>query len=298
MKLVLKLAAAVVVLLIIVAVCAVFYVDSIAKSAVEYAGTDALGVDTTLSSIDVGIMSGKVSLTDLNVANPAGQDFNSPRFFHLKDASVAVSLGTLMKDKVVVPSLKLDGMEMNLEKKSGKANYQIIMDNLSKGEAKPTEPAEPGKAAPAKKFVIQELELTNITVSADLLPLGGALTKTKLTIPKIRLTDVGSESEGGVVLKDLSGIIIKAIMQAVIDKSGDLPASMVAELGKGLGGLKDIQAKGLETIGGVSDDLNKTIGEAAKGVGDVSKSVDEVTKGLGDLFGGKKKDDKKTDEKK
>lgn len=294
MKLILKIAAVLLILVIVAVVGVFFYIDSIAKRAVEYASTSALGVPTTLDSISVGVFTGSVSLDDLNVANPAGQSFSSPHFLHLDSGSVAVSLGTLRQDTVVVPSLKLDGMEMYLEKKGDKANYQIIMDNLGKAEA------EPDDTAPAKKFVINEMVLTNISVEADLLPLGGALTKTRITIPEIRLTDVGSESEGGVVLKELSGVVIKAIMQAVIDKSDVLPAALIADLGKGLGELEDIQADTLKTIGGVSDDLNKTIGEGTKAIGDVSEEINKVSKGLEGLLGGKKekKDDVKEEDKK
>lgn len=295
MKLVLKLLAVLVILLIVVVVGVVFYIDSIAKRGVEYAATSAMGVQTTVDSVSVGILGGTVDLDNLKVANPAGQNFTSPHFFNLKEGSLAVSLGTLRQDKVIVPLLKLDGMAMYLEKKGDKANYQMIMDNLSKGEA---EPADASEEASSKKFVIKEMVLSNVSVTADLLPLGGALTKTTIKIPEIRLTDVGSESEGGVVLKELSGIVIKAIMQAVIDKSDVLPAALIADLGKGLGELKDIQAKGLETIGGISNDLNKTIGEATKGVGDVTESVDKVTKGLGGLLGGIKKEEPKIDDKK
>lgn len=298
MKRLLKIVAVLVILLIVAVVGVVFYIDSIAKRAVEYAGTSALGVETTLDSISIGLLGGTVALDNLKVANPQGQSFTSPHFFKLDDVSVGVSLASLRKDTVVIPSLKLDGMEMYLEKKGAKANYQIIMDNLSKGES---EPAEPGETAPAKKFIIKDMVLTNISVEADLLPLGGALTKTRISIPEIRLTNVGSESEGGVVLKELSGIVIKAIMQAIIDKSDVLPAALIADLGKGLGELEDIKADTLKTIGGVSDDLNKTIGEASKGIGEAAESVDKVTKGLEGLLGGKKKDkqaEEKADEKK
>ncbi len=274
MKLLIKLAAVVVILLIVVVVGVVFYIDAAARRAVEVAATRSLGVETKLGSMSVGIASSSVTLGDLNVANPTG--YSSPHFLKLDKGTVAVSLGTLMKDRVVVPVLNLEGVDMYLEKKDGKANYQVIMENL--GLDQPVPPEE------QKKFVINELTLKDITVHASLLPVGGSLSSTKVVIPEIKLKDVGSESGGGILLGELSEVIVKAIMQAVIEKSGDLPASIVSELGAGLGKLEDIQAKGMEVIGGASNEIQRGIGEA-------SKNINKAAEGLGNILGGKKKDD-------
>jgi len=270
-KWVIRLALVVVVLLIVLAISGVVYIDSAARRAVEVAATRSLGVDTKLGSMSVGIATSSVTLGDLEVANPAG--YTSPHFLKLDSGKVAVSLNTLMKDQVVVPELTLEGVDVYLEKKDGKANYQVIMDNL--GLDQPVPPEE------QKKYIINELNLKNITVHASLLPVGGSLTNTKIHIPEIKLKDVGSDTGGGILLGDLTEVIVKAIMQAIVDKSGELPATIVAELGAGLGKLEDIQARSLEVIGGASNEIQKGIGEA-------SKSINKAAEGLGNLLGGKK----------
>lgn len=283
-KLIVKIVAITAIVLIVAAIGIVLYIDSIARRGVEYAATFALGVNTQLKSMHIGLLNGQVSLGGLNVANPLDQGFTSDHFLTLNQGRVEVSLGSLMKDQVVVPELTLSGLDMNLEKKNGKANYQVILDNLSGGEKAKDQPKPEPSTKGGKKFIVNELTLSNIVIHADLLPVGGSLTKASLTIPEIKLQNIGSESKGGVVLSDLSGIIIQAIMQAVVDKGAGLPGDMVNELGNGLKGLKGLGDAGAKVLKGAGDELGKTLDKGAKDIG----------KGLGNLFGGK---DKKKDEK-
>lgn len=272
MKKLLKIAAVLVVLLIVALVACVIYIDSVARSGVEYAATRALGVKTSLGDMDVSILGSRVEMENLIVQNPEG--FDAKNFLELDQGQVAVSLGTLTKKRVVIPTLHLKGLEMFLEKKDGKANYQVIMDNLA---LKPVPPED------AKTYVINDLLLTDITVHANLLPVGGQLTQKSITIPEIQLRDVGSDNAGGVALEKLTGIIIQAVMEGVIKNAGDLPVGLVAELGQGLGKLEEIPAQGVKIIEQSGNELKESVGEAAK---DINKAVE----GLGGLLGGKKKD--------
>ena len=54
---------------------------------------------------------------------------------------MAVSIGSLMSDKVVVPVLKLSGLHMSLERNKGKANYDVIINNLKLEDEMEPEPA-------------------------------------------------------------------------------------------------------------------------------------------------------------
>ena len=133
----------VVLLVIVVVVVALSMIDRIAKAGVEQGGTYALGVKTTLDDISVAIFAGQCGMEGLKVANPEG--FDSDRFLGLNTGQVAVSLGSLMEDTVVVPTLTLTGIDLYLEKKGDKGNYDVILENLKKFESKPDEaPDEEG----------------------------------------------------------------------------------------------------------------------------------------------------------
>ena len=68
-------------------IAAFFYIDSIAKQAVERGGTYALGVNTTLRKADVEVFSGAVTLNGLRVANPEG--FAADHFLRLGEGDDA-----------------------------------------------------------------------------------------------------------------------------------------------------------------------------------------------------------------
>jgi hypothetical protein len=282
--------AAVVLLLVLAVVIAVMQIDRIARTGVEVAGTKATGVTTTLEDIKIGLFRGEVGLKGLKLANPAGYD--APHFMHLGSGEVAVTLGTLMEDKVVVPKLHLDGIDVHLVKKDGKANYEVILENMKTQESAPPTTEE----AQGKKFVIQELLITNVTVHASMLPLGGSLTKVEVKIPEIRLQNVGSDSDNGALLKDVSGTIIKAVLVAIAKKgAGILPESILGGLENGLAGLKDLGDVGMKVAGEAVDtakalakDVGKVGQDVVKGAGDAGKGVVEgagkALEGVGNIF--------------
>lgn len=278
------------------------YIDVIAKSAVERGGTYALGVDTTLDSMDVGVFSGRVDMARLNIDNPAG--FDTPHFLRLDDGRFAVSLGTLREDKVVAPELTLSGVSMNLERKHGKANYAVIIDNLKRFESK-DEPAEKKEKKPGKRFVIERVTISDVKVQVDLLPIGGDLTRVPLHLDQVVLTNVGSESDKGVMLAELTAILTKAILAAVVEKGGDLiPQDIAGELAKGLQGLEGLQGAAMQVVGEVTTEVTKQMDQVGKEVGkaideggkEVQKQLDDagkqVEEGLGGLLDLTKKKDK------
>jgi hypothetical protein len=275
--------AAILVLVLVVALAAVwFYLDSIARKAVEVAGTYALGVPTTLEKANLGVFSGHAGITGLRVADPQGYD--APYFMQLQGASVDLSLGSLTKDTVEVPLLELDGLAIALEKRNGKANYQVILDNLKKLEsaAPAQQPAKPGK-----KFIIRKVELKNITAHVDLVPALGSATVLDMQLDPIVLENVGSESNHGVAAEQLMDTLTKAVLLAVAHKAGNAVGELGSDLGKGLGQLSSLASSGVGVVGDVGGKLGNFGVGAAQQVGQgVSEGVNRIGKGIGSLFGG------------
>lgn len=268
--------AATVVIVLIVLVS----INSVARQAVEFGGTTALGVQTTLQEINIRIFGGEVSLAGLKVANPQG--FQTPHFLALGKGSLQVTLGSLSQDTVEAPKLELSDIDLNLESSKGQSNYSIIIANANK--SKPKQDSQGGSAG--KKFVIRELVIRNVTVHADLIP-GVKESKLTVNLPEIRLTDFGSESKNGVVLQELMPLVTKAILEAVADKlAGQLPKDLGA-------GLKGAVAE-LNTVGKVgavvAEEMGKKTLDMGKDMGkDVGKEAGKAVEGLGNLLGGDKK---------
>jgi len=292
MKWIKRLVILLVLVVVVVGVVGYVAIDRFAKTGVEQGGTYAMGVETKLDGIHMGLLSGNLSMNGLSVANPEG--FKSEHFLSLGDGSVAVSLGSLMGDKVEIPKLTLSDITMALEKDGGKANYEVILENLAKLSSEGDQPAE---QAQGKRFVVNELLITNVDVRAEVI--GGMAVP--IHIDEIRLTDIGSDTDKGVLLKDLSGIIVTAIMSTVVQQAGDLlPGGIGEGLSGGLAAVGDLGEFGMEVVGDVSAKAQEMVDQATEQLGGVTdkagevgkeagEAVDKISEGLGGLLGGGKK---------
>jgi len=271
-------AGALVVVLVAIVMLVFMSIDSIAKAAIERGSTYALGVQTTLGSADIGILSGEFAMRGLEVANPEG--FESDHFLQLGEGFLAVSLGSLREDTVEVPTLALTGIDINLEKRDGKANYKIITDNLKRFESE--DPGDEGAQAdagePGKRFVVHEIIIRDVNVKVDI-----GLTRMEVPIEEVRMTGVGSES---MTTAELANRVVKMILAAIVKNGGQLPADLVNELGGALAELGDI---GNMTVTETVQAVGKVAEGLGKGGDDTDKAIGDAVKGLGGLFGEKKK---------
>ncbi len=293
----------VVIVAVLALVVAGFYVDTLARKGIEYGGTYALGVPTTVKSADVGVLSGTFGMNGLRVGNARG--YPAPHFLTLDTAKVAVGLTTLSKPVVELPELRLETIDVRLEKKDGKANYAVILDHLASvtgGSGKPREPTKGPAKGPEKKFVIRQLTIRRVTVHVDWLGDSGStvgdLTKVTVPLDEISLKNVGKTGEGvagsGVTLSDLTRIIVQAVLGAAAEKAGDiLPADIRRDLGEALAQLPQIADLGMSVAADAKVTVEKVgaeVGEALKGAGEKAKEgLDEAKKqieGVGDRIKG------------
>lgn len=283
------------VLLLVVAVAFVaagFWLDDITAAAMEYAGKTTMGVTTTVHDAALHPIAGSLTVQGLTVGNP--ERFHTPHFLAIGSVACAFSLGNLLEDDVVLPQLAIEGVDINLEQNERGANYQVILDHMKKSEQEPP----PAEQASDKKFVIREVVLKEIVAHTDVALAGQKLTKVDVKIPEIRLQDVGSGTDGGMLQSQLLATIVKATLEAIITSGHEiLPQAVVAGLGIGLkevGGLVDVDAIKVVEAAGVN--LSEIGGKAVEGaVEGVEKGVKEAVEGLGGLLGGKKekKEEKK-----
>lgn len=290
MKKLLKIAAIALLPLIGLAVLAVVlawvYVDSLAQSGVERGASYALDVPTTLDSADVGVLTGSVELSGLKVDNPEG--FEADHFLKLNNADMNVSLSSLMEATVEVPSLVIQGIDLRLERTLEGANYRVIMDNLSRFEGGEKKEADPS----AKKFVIRTIEVRDIRVQVDAVPIGGAigdLTTASVTVPEVVLRDVGTAGEP-MSIAEITTVLLKAILASAVEVGGGvLPEDVLGDIGDQLASLVDLDdvVGSIEGLGEAAGDLLGVPIEAAEGVGE---TIEEVGDQIGGLLGGGKKE--------
>lgn len=287
-----------VLLLLLIAIgigLAIYFINDLVKTGIQRGGTLALGVPTQVDQVDLRIMDGQLHLTQLNIENPKG--FTSANFMAIGKASAQVTLASLRSDVVEIPSIQFDTVELALEKNDKSANYDVILANIKAFEtkvhstlgtsSKPSEPQPaPTQAPSSKRVVIRQIVINDVLVHATVKPLAGMLgtQNVKIKIPQIILKDIGNDSNQAVLADQLSGIVVAAILRAVVEHAGtQLPSEIGKGLNQGLNALGNLGVKSLEVVGKVGVGVLEGVG---KGIG-------EVGKGIGNLFGSDSKPEEK-----
>jgi hypothetical protein len=293
MKLLIRLFGALLVLLVGALIVFAIYFDSLVGGAIERGGTYALGVDTKVGAALLRPLAGSLDIRRLRIANPPG--FEADHFLAMRRGRFHVRIASLREDTIRVPLLALDGIDVVLENNKGQTNTDAILKNASRFEKGKASPAE--KPADGKKVIVKELVITDITAQVDIVdPVAGLarFDDVTVTIPEIRLRNIGSENAGGVAMSELVDIIVKAVLTAVAKHGTALPGVIAGQLRTGLGGVSQVP---VEIVAGT---LEKSLGaalgeEAAAPVGEVTRGAgkllgDQADKALKGLFGTKKEE--------
>ena len=297
MKRLIKVLLAAVVLLIIGGVVLVMSLDSIAAETIRRGGTYALGVETTVDEVDIGLGSElEASMTGLSIANPTG--YSAERFFGLGQGSLRFPTSGLMASVVTVPELKLDGIEINLERRGGKNNYDVILEHLAShgggddgsGGSEPGKQDEDDDAPGGKRFAIERIVMTQISATVDLVPLAGDKSRVGVTIPQIVIENLSSDMSTAEIFE----VVIQTLLAAVLENgAGLLPPEMLQDLSTKLNELGGVPfellgaaqsskealsesatklgEKGAEILEDGAEKLGEKAGEALKGLGGLLK---------------------------
>ncbi len=265
-KIVKRVVLAVVIVLVILVGGLYVFGGHLIKIGVETAATKALGVRVDIADVDISILGGAVEIEGLIVANPAG--YAHKHLLELGRARVAANIGSMLGDTVQIKEVKLDGINLVIEQKGLSNNLQDVIGSISAEGERETEPS-------GKKLRIDELEITNVTVKAKLLPIPGKSDTVTLKLKPIRMTDLGSDDK--LTVAKLTGKILLAIAGGVASQgAGVLPKDMTKTMKATLG--KTIE------LGKTATEEGKKLIEEGK---DVGKGLIEGFKGL---LKGKKKE--------
>lgn len=206
---------ALVVLLILGIVAVSLLADSAVKMAVEAGGSKALDVPLKVEKADLSILGGTLSLQNLTVANLPG--YQQKTLLGLAQGDVRVDTGSLLSDTVIIKDMKLDGMDVHIEQKGLENNLREIIRRLRDQDLS------------GKKLQIDNLEITNITVTVKLLPIPGQADMLSFKIAPIRLENLGRNRPMDIA--SLTTTILLAVAEEITDQgSGTLPQGMLAEL--------------------------------------------------------------------
>ena len=171
-------------------------IDDLLRLGIEKAGSEALQVPVKIDKVSLSMFTGAGAIEGLEIGTPGG--FSAPRTLHIGRSEIAINTSASKDDRIVIQHIRLNSPELHLEVGPGGSNLAQIARNARAAAGTRTEPPKPAASKdPAKQGVKLQIDEVLIT-AAQLRASAGALpgAKTSLTLPEIRLTGLGSGSEG------------------------------------------------------------------------------------------------------
>ncbi len=225
-----------------------FFLGPIVKTGMETVGPKITQVSIKVDAVDLSLLTGSAKIENLVVGNPEG--YKAPQAISVGLAAVGVNPLSVLSDKIVIRSVRVEAPEITFEGNpfSGN-NLNTILKNVnaatkSSGPAATNAPAKKANK-PGKKLEVDEFVITGAKVNFN---------GVTLPLPDIHLSNLGTGSEGITaadltkrVLDALTTACVKAVASAATDVGkgaekvgkdlGKSVGSNVSNLGKSLGGL-------------------------------------------------------------
>jgi hypothetical protein len=236
-KIILGVLGALAVVLVIAVLIIGAHLGDIVKKGIEIAGPRMTQTTLTVDTVDLSLLAGSAHVKGLVLGNPQG--YQAPQSLVVSNAAVSLVIGSVLKQKVVVHSIEVRGLEVTFEGNPFGPNNNLmkILANVEGVSSSPnaaanvTAPAPapvPGpaeQAKPAKTYEVDNLVIAGARIHANIT---GLLNRqVTLPLPDIQLTGLGTGPEG-ITAADLT----RKILTAITADSIKALAEYVAGLGK------------------------------------------------------------------
>jgi hypothetical protein len=243
-KWIIRIAIVLVALVILALVAVGMFLDQAVKKGVETVGPQLTKVSIKLDSVGISILTGSGKVKGLEVGNPEG--YKAASAMKLGSASVAVSPGSLMADKIVIKHIRVEAPEINIEGSPTKNNLTKILDNVQAATGGSGTETQPTTEEGANlKLQVDEFVLTGAKVNYTIPGVGTF----PLVLPDIKMTNLGTGPDG-ITAGDLTERVLS-----------ELTVELIPVL------TKAASDAGKKLLDGSSGDVNKTV----KGVTDLFK---------------------------
>jgi uncharacterized protein involved in outer membrane biogenesis len=245
-KILIRIALALIVLLIAGVITLTLNLDRGIKKVVETVGPQITQVPVKLDGVSLSVFSGSGALKGLTIGNPEG--YKTPEAMSVGLASVAVNPGSIFSDKIVVKHIRIEAPKITFELGPGGNNLQRIQKNLEAagGGVAPATPTEPAKeTGPGKKLQVDEVVVTGGMVTFGVAALGGKVYEAPL--PEVRLEKLG-QGPDGITAAELGKVILSKINEQAIKTYGDKLAEA------GAAALNELTAKATNAVNEATSD--------------------------------------------
>ena len=197
-----KIISVLVILILAVYVLVEFVGDSIIKGSLESNITNTLDRKTTIGDLNISYLSGSAEIEDLKILN---KDFPG-HLILLKKASAKLNTSSIFSDKIEIDEILINGVNLS---------YYFIVNNKMKindnvKSLQKTLNKESSASSSSKKFVIKNLKLNNIIISAKSEKLN--LDKS-INFENLEFKNIGNTKDS----KDYKTVLKETINKAVKD---------------------------------------------------------------------------------
>ncbi|MFQ5740715.1 MAG: hypothetical protein ACE5JX_17060 [Acidobacteriota bacterium] len=207
--------------------------DSIVKSAIEHYGSEATGTTVQVDSVHISPSTGRGTLRGLRVGNPEG--FSSKDALGFGEITVQIDISTLTSQPIVIDEVLVDEPRVNYELNSSRqSNIDVIRKNV---EGHRGEGTGGGDSTPTR-LLIKKFSFQNGEIEADMSAIGAK--EVKADLPTVRLENVGAPDGAtpAQIGKTVFGAMAKQISQAVTRKG--LMGLIEEKLGQSGEAVKDL----------------------------------------------------------
>ena len=220
-----------VVLLIAVVVAFSLFLDGAIKKGIETVGPKLTKVSIQLDAVSLSVLSGSGNIQGLEIGNPEG--YSSPTSIKLGSASLAVSPGSLLSDKIVVNHIRVESPEITIEGSPKNNNLTKILENVqSAGGSDGGTNEAASDAGASKKLQVDEFLLTGAKVNYIIA--GQTLV---LNVPDIKLTGLGTGPDG-ITAAELTDRVLSKLTEELVpllaDQAGEISKQAVGKATKGI----------------------------------------------------------------
>ncbi len=186
------------------------------RTQIEQQGSKYLGTTVTVARVDLALSDGRISIVDLDVANPKG--FNSADAFSLD--TITLDIGEVTSEPYVIQEVSLNAPEILYEMDAdGNGNLLALKDNimaqLPKTDASP-EPQPEGGANPL--VIIEKVVVSDVRLKLDFEKVStGDLQMEKsyeVTLPTFNAGSIGKPN--GIPADQAGTAVVNAMLDNVI----------------------------------------------------------------------------------
>lgn len=246
-----------------------YYLDAVARGAIETGGEAALGVETRLESASIGLLSGKLGLSGLTIANPEG--FQAEHFLVLRQGQATIDLSQITADRVGISDFVLEGVELDLAYVGGKSNFGAVLRNLEGEGGQSAEPAAQEAGSSGPRIELDRVQIRDLTARVRIGALGQERSE-DLHLPELSIPIPRSGGDATVTIAEIAGHVVRGVLLAVSKKGSGLPAEARAQLAATVG---SVRTMGESELGNAVQKLGEAGRRGVDGLGRLFKRPDD-----------------------